>query len=67
MGRIGRSSFLISIDKNLTLEEIAETASFSMFHFLRIFKAVVSEPVAKFTRRLRLEPAQRLLQTTLIH
>jgi len=46
-----------NIERNLSLEEIAETASFSMFHFHRIFKAVVGETVAGFTRRLRLELA----------
>lgn len=51
-----------NLDKSLTLEEIAESASFSMFHFHRIFKAVVGETVAEFTRRLRLEwAANRLL------
>ncbi len=47
---------------DLTLEEIAGVASFSMFHFHRIFKAVVGETVSEFTRRLRLEwAANRLL------
>ena len=46
-----------NIERDLSLEEIAETASFSMFHFHRIFKAVVGETVAGFTRRLRLELA----------
>jgi AraC family transcriptional regulator len=51
-----------NLDKELSLEEIAETASFSMFHFHRIFKAVVGETVSEFTRRLRLEwAANRLL------
>jgi len=51
-----------NIDRDLSLEEIAQAASFSMFHFHRIFKAVVGETVAGFTRRLRLEmAANRLL------
>ena len=51
-----------NIKRDLSLEEIAETASFSMFHFHRIFKAVAGETVAGFTRRLRLElAANRLL------
>ncbi len=51
-----------NLDRDLTLEEIAESASFSMFHFHRIFKAVVGETVACFTRRLRIElSANRLL------
>ncbi len=40
-----------------SLEEIAAAASFSPFHFHRIFKAVVGENVAEFARRLRLERA----------
>ncbi|MCP4021607.1 MAG: helix-turn-helix domain-containing protein [Desulfobacteraceae bacterium] len=44
-----------NLDRELALEEIAAAASFSMFHFHRIFKAVVGETVAGFTRRLRLE------------
>ena len=55
-----------NIERDLSLEEIAETASFSMFHFHRIFKAVVGETVAGFTRRLRLElAANRLLSKQL--
>jgi AraC family transcriptional regulator len=51
-----------NLGSDLTLEEIAGVASFSMFHFHRIFKAVVGETVSEFTRRLRLEwAANRLL------
>lgn len=45
------------LDRDLSLEEIASAAAFSRFHFHRIFKAVVGETVAAFTRRLRLEMA----------
>jgi AraC family transcriptional regulator len=51
-----------NLDRDLTLDEIAKAASFSRFHFHRIFKAVVGETSAEFTRRLRLElAANRLL------
>ncbi len=50
-----------NLDRDLSLEEIAEAGSFSMFHFHRIFKAVVGETVAGFTRRLRLELAANQL------
>ncbi len=66
--RVCRAMNFISqnIERDLSLEEIAETASFSMFHFHRIFKAVVGETVAGFTRRLRLElAANRLLSKQL--
>lgn len=50
-----------NLDQELTLDEIARSASFSMFHFHRIFKTVVGETVAEFTRRLRLETAANKL------
>lgn len=50
------------LDRDLSLDEIARAACFSKHHFHRIFKAVVGETVAAFTRRLRLEfAANRLL------
>lgn len=50
------------IEREVTLTEIANIASFSPFHFHRIFKAVVGENVAEFTRRIRVElAANRLL------
>ncbi len=50
-----------NLDRELSLEEIAGSASFSVFHFHRIFRAVVGETVAGFTRRLRLEAAAHRL------
>lgn len=51
-----------NLETDLSLQKIAEAASFSAFHFHRIFKAVVGETVSDFTRRLRLElAANRLL------
>lgn len=50
-----------NIERELSLEEIAESASFSAFHFHRIFKVAVGETVAGFTRRLRLESAANRL------
>ncbi|MEM9446353.1 MAG: GyrI-like domain-containing protein [Verrucomicrobiota bacterium] len=52
-----------NLDRQLSLKEIAQAASFSMFHFHRIFKAVVGETVAEFTRRLRLELAATHLRS----
>lgn len=48
-------------DRELALDEVAEVAAFSRFHFHRIFKAVVGETVADFTRRVRLEMAANRL------
>lgn len=52
-----------NLDQTLTLEEIANAAFFSKFHFHRIFKAVVGETVSEFTRRLRLEAAANRLRS----
>ena len=44
-----------------SVDDIARAAPFSKFHFQRLFKALVGETVAEFTRRLRLETAARRL------
>ncbi len=51
----------VHLNSRLSLEEIAKAASFSMFHFHRIFKAVVGETVSEYIRRLRLETAANRL------
>jgi AraC family transcriptional regulator len=50
-----------NLDRPLRLEEVAERAFFSPFHFHRVFKAVVGETVADFVKRLRLERALHML------
>ncbi len=45
------------IDAELTLEELAGVAQFSPFHFHRIFRAIVGEPLNAFIQRIRLEKA----------
>jgi AraC family transcriptional regulator len=62
--RVSQAMNFISqnLERELTLEEISLSATFSKFHFHRIFKAAVGETIAEFTRRLRLEmAANRLL------
>jgi AraC family transcriptional regulator len=53
------------IDRNLggeiTLARLAREASFSPFHFHRIFAGMIGEPPAEYIRRLRLEKAAVLL------
>ena len=44
-----------------TVAEIAAAAPFSSFHFQRLFRALLGETVAEFTRRVRLETAARHL------
>ncbi len=45
------------LDEPLPLEKLARLAHFSPFHFHRIFRMLVGEPVHGFIRRLRLERA----------
>lgn len=50
--------------EQLSLEELAQVACFSPYHFHRIFRGMVGETLAAYIRRLRLErAAQRLGQT----
>jgi len=49
------------LDEALALEDLARIACFSPYHFHRIFRGLVGEPVQEHVRRLRLErAAQRL-------
>ena len=40
---------------DLTLEELAKTASFSKYHFHRIFKHITNETISDYIRRIRLQ------------
>ena len=40
---------------NLTLEELSKIASFSKYHFHRIFKSIVNENLSDYIRRVRLQ------------
>jgi AraC family transcriptional regulator len=51
------------LDEDLPLERLARLASFSPYHFHRVFAAMVGEPVKEHIRRLRLERAAYRLQT----
>ncbi len=55
--RINRAIDFIAahLTENLTLDDIANAASFSKFHFHRLFQAHVGETVLEFSRRLKLE------------
>lgn len=53
-----------NIDKPLTLEELASVASFSKFHFNRIFLSVAGETPFQFISRVRLEKAATLMVTS---
>lgn len=52
-----------NLDQNLSLDELAGVASFSKFHFSRLFQACAGEPPYQFILRIRLEKAATLLCT----
>ncbi len=52
------------LDDALDLEELASRACFSPFHFHRVFRGMVGEPVMEHVRRLRLERAAYQLKSS---
>jgi AraC family transcriptional regulator len=52
------------LDDPLPLEDLAERAHFSPYHFHRIFRGMVGESVKEHIRRLRLERAAQRLRDT---
>lgn len=53
-----------NLDREMSLEELSRRAHFSPYHFHRIFRAVVNEPLKEHIRRLRLERAATHLKHT---
>lgn len=52
------------LDEELALDDLARVAYFSPYHFHRVFRGMVGEPVKEHVRRLRLQrAAQRLKQS----
>nr|WP_186320575.1 AraC family transcriptional regulator [Fictibacillus phosphorivorans] len=53
-----------NLQERITLEELAELACFSPFHYHRVFQFLVGESVMEYVRKRRLShAAQRLLQS----
>jgi AraC family transcriptional regulator len=52
------------LDEALSLRELADVANVSPYHFHRIFRGMVGEPVLEHVRRLRLERAAHDLTNT---
>lgn len=52
------------LDQPLALEDLARESAFSPYHFHRIFRAFVGEPVYSYVKRLRLEKAAMLVRAT---
>lgn len=46
-----------NLDKELTLDELADISCFSRFHFNRIFSSLMGETLFQFIQRIRLEKA----------
>mgnify|MGYP000894735806 CR=1 FL=1 len=53
-----------NLDKEMDLIDLANVSNFSIYHFHRIFKAMVGEPIGAFIVRIRVETAARLLRYT---
>lgn len=53
-----------NLDRDLDVGALARVAGLSPFHFHRVFRALVGEPVMAYVRRLRLERAARQLVTS---
>jgi len=51
------------LDTPMNLEELAAVASFSKYHFNRIFHSIVGETPFQFIQRVRLEKAAMLMLT----
>lgn len=54
----------LGLDEPLRLEELAEAAVMSPFHFNRVFREVTGIPPRRFLTALRLKAAKRLLVST---
>ena len=50
-----------NLDQPLRLEDVAQVAAFSPFHFHRIFQGLLGETLNQFVKRQRLERALRLM------
>lgn len=49
------------LDQPLRLEDIAQVACFSPFHFHRVFSSIIGETLGEFVKRLRLERALQIM------
>lgn len=56
----------LHINDSLSIEELADIAGFSKYHFHRIFKGIVDEPLSRYVNRLKLKGQQTFLHTVRI-
>ena len=52
------------LSEDLNLNQLASYSNFSVYHFHRIMRAYLGEPIGNYILRLRLETAARLLMFT---
>jgi AraC family transcriptional regulator len=50
-----------NLDRQISLDEVAEVALFSKFHFHRIFASITGETIYTFIQRLKMERAAEML------
>lgn len=50
------------LNKNITIKELAEYAGISFFHFHRILKGALDEPIASYIDKVRLDTAVKLIR-----
>jgi AraC family transcriptional regulator len=58
------------LESDLNLEMLAERVGFSAYHYHRIFREVIGEPVKEYVRRLRIERAAyrlKVSEETILH
>ncbi|EFG04838.1 AraC family transcriptional regulator (plasmid) [Streptomyces clavuligerus] len=58
------SSMYENLGEEITIDDMAETAMFSKFHFTRMFKNMTGTSPGRFLSALRLQEAKRLLVST---
>lgn len=51
------------LDEDISLDDLADAACFSSFHFIRVFSDTMGMPPHRYLSRLRLEHAKTLLST----
>lgn len=53
-----------NLDQPIDLEKLAEISNFSPYHFHRVIRAFIGEPIGAYIIRIRLETAAKLLRYT---
>jgi len=58
------------LEGDLSLDMLAERVGFSAYHYHRIFREIIGEPVKEYVRRLRIERAAyrlKVSEETILH